>query len=114
MRMRPILYRDEIFQACLAVPASSEFVCKSALFYPKEGECVLNSNSGQLRPDLLLPERETVVTYIENNCAECKLLNEISCFKITLFGSHTIALRGSVVTLLVAYPRCWPKVGTPA
>jgi hypothetical protein len=46
-----------------------KFVCKSAMYYYNEQECILNAESRASKPDLFIPEEEDfVVDYFDINC----------------------------------------------
>ncbi|KAI1711166.1 PAN domain-containing protein [Ditylenchus destructor] len=46
-----------------------KFVCKSAMYYYNEQECILNAESRHSKPDLFIPEEDDfVVDYFDINC----------------------------------------------
>ncbi|KAI6210434.1 hypothetical protein M3Y96_00327600 [Aphelenchoides besseyi] len=46
-----------------------KFVCKSAMYYYNEQECILNAESRATKPDLFIPEEDDfVVDYFDINC----------------------------------------------
>uniref|UniRef100_A0A915CUF9 Apple domain-containing protein n=1 Tax=Ditylenchus dipsaci TaxID=166011 RepID=A0A915CUF9_9BILA len=46
-----------------------KFVCKSAMYYYNEQECILNAESRHTKPDLFIPEEDDfVVDYFDINC----------------------------------------------
>uniref|UniRef100_A0A0K0EZ99 No mechanoreceptor potential A (inferred by orthology to a D. melanogaster protein) n=1 Tax=Strongyloides venezuelensis TaxID=75913 RepID=A0A0K0EZ99_STRVS len=55
--------------ACLNAFDTYGFECESAMFYPVDSECILNTEDRLDRPDLFVVEKEDVVYYLDSNCA---------------------------------------------
>uniref|UniRef100_A0A7I4XSG9 PAN-1 domain containing protein n=1 Tax=Haemonchus contortus TaxID=6289 RepID=A0A7I4XSG9_HAECO len=55
--------------ACLNSFDTFGFECESAMFYPVDQECILNTEDRLDRPDLFADETEDKVIYMDNNCA---------------------------------------------
>ncbi|PIO70567.1 PAN domain protein [Teladorsagia circumcincta] len=63
----------ESIQVCMSACLNSfdtfGFECESAMFYPVDQECILNTEDRLDRPDLFADEAEDQVIYMDNNCA---------------------------------------------
>ncbi|VDM57639.1 unnamed protein product [Angiostrongylus costaricensis] len=55
--------------ACLNSFDTFGFECESAMYYPVDQECILNTEDRLDRPDLFADEFEDTVIYMDNNCA---------------------------------------------
>ncbi|KJH51707.1 PAN domain protein [Dictyocaulus viviparus] len=55
--------------ACLNSFDTFGFECESAMYYPVDQECILNTEDRLDRPDLFVDETDDTVIYIDNNCA---------------------------------------------
>uniref|UniRef100_A0AAF5DBQ1 Guanylate cyclase domain-containing protein n=2 Tax=Strongyloides stercoralis TaxID=6248 RepID=A0AAF5DBQ1_STRER len=55
--------------ACLNAFDTYGFECESAMYYPVDSECILNTEDRLDRPDLFVVEKEDVVYYLDSNCA---------------------------------------------
>uniref|UniRef100_A0A0K0DH19 Apple domain-containing protein n=1 Tax=Angiostrongylus cantonensis TaxID=6313 RepID=A0A0K0DH19_ANGCA len=55
--------------ACLNSFDTFGFECESAMYYPADQECILNTEDRLDRPDLFADETEDTVIYMDNNCA---------------------------------------------
>lgn len=58
--------------ACLNAFDTFGFECESAMFYPVDQECILNTEDRLDRPSLFVEESDDTVIYMDNNCAGCK------------------------------------------
>uniref|UniRef100_A0A0N4ZNC4 Apple domain-containing protein n=1 Tax=Parastrongyloides trichosuri TaxID=131310 RepID=A0A0N4ZNC4_PARTI len=55
--------------ACLNAFDTYGFECESAMFYPVDNECILNTEDRLDRPDLFVNEKDDTVYYLDSNCA---------------------------------------------
>ncbi|CAB3407396.1 unnamed protein product [Caenorhabditis bovis] len=55
--------------ACLNAFDTFGFECESAMFYPTDQECILNTEDRLDRPSLFVDEADDTVIYMDNNCA---------------------------------------------
>ncbi|CAI5440355.1 unnamed protein product [Caenorhabditis angaria] len=55
--------------ACLNAFDTFGFECESAMFYPVDQECILNTEDRLDRPSLFVDEADDSVIYLDNNCA---------------------------------------------
>ncbi|UMM11457.1 hypothetical protein L5515_000736 [Caenorhabditis briggsae] len=55
--------------ACLNAFDTFGFECESAMFYPVDQECILNTEDRLDRPSLFVDEADDTVIYMDNNCA---------------------------------------------
>lgn len=60
---------QQCFEACLSSFDTFGFECESVMYYPKDAECILNTEDRLDRPDLFVQEQEDEVIYFDNNCA---------------------------------------------
>uniref|UniRef100_A0A914XJN3 PAN domain-containing protein n=1 Tax=Plectus sambesii TaxID=2011161 RepID=A0A914XJN3_9BILA len=60
---------QQCFEACLTSFDTFGFECESVMYYPKDAECILNTEDRLDRPDLFVQEQEDEVIYFDNNCA---------------------------------------------
>ncbi|KFD57899.1 hypothetical protein M514_01132 [Trichuris suis] len=56
-------------QSCLESVQSFGFPCQSAMFYPDDKDCILNTETKYQRPDLFVEESKDSVVYFDSNCA---------------------------------------------
>uniref|UniRef100_A0A915I1U9 Apple domain-containing protein n=1 Tax=Romanomermis culicivorax TaxID=13658 RepID=A0A915I1U9_ROMCU len=54
---------------CLDSYTNFGFECQSAMYYPADQSCILNTESRYKRPDLFTDETKDQMTYFDNNCA---------------------------------------------
>ncbi|CDW56151.1 PAN 1 and Zona pellucida domain containing protei n [Trichuris trichiura] len=60
---------QECWKSCLESVQSFGFPCQSAMFYPDDKDCILNTETKYQRPDLFVEENKDSVVYFDSNCA---------------------------------------------
>uniref|UniRef100_A0AC35U0W2 Major sperm protein n=1 Tax=Rhabditophanes sp. KR3021 TaxID=114890 RepID=A0AC35U0W2_9BILA len=60
---------ENCMSACLNAFDTFGFECESAMFYPVDSECILNTEDRLDRADLFVDEKEDTVLYLDSNCA---------------------------------------------
>uniref|UniRef100_A0A5S6QAT7 ZP domain-containing protein n=1 Tax=Trichuris muris TaxID=70415 RepID=A0A5S6QAT7_TRIMR len=60
---------QECWKSCLESVQSFGFQCQSAMFYPDDKDCILNTETKYQRPDLFIDETKDAVIYFDSNCA---------------------------------------------